>query len=407
MSKITVIHRDGSSEPFHRDRVAGFLIRIHAERPLELADLVEVELRRSGRDDVSTAELRSLILRTLEEHEPGASQRVSRGHASRPKRAAAQPHRAAPTSGGLRPSERDHRFHGVACSPEDFVGNIERLLAGQNTRRRSSISIPDAIDAVRVWNTIEHHGLSHENELHHRFTETFVGGLLEEVANVLGAVPTKGMALYSEQHDIMIGGSAPHPNSIYKGAITMSKTSGGISGHTLDVTYTGSDCSDCDGLQVVQVFWGTRRKDGKQVGTMTVTAHGKTWDTFVDGGKESPYVKWGGNPPAQPGKPYYLTPGEVASQVKGCSVRVYDRPGAIVMHSEGYFETAIVCTNYKKSGKDKVLKVFKWGWKSYGTSYLTSPGSGGKTSGLEEYDDVSPDFVKVVAHDYPSYTLHS
>ena len=47
--------------------------------------------------------------------------------------------------------------------------------------------------------------------------------------------------------------------------------------------------------------------------------------------------------------------------------------------------TAIVCVNHKKSGKDKILKAFKWGWVDRGKTYKRSPGPGAKTSGIEEY----------------------
>jgi hypothetical protein len=187
------------------------------------------------------------------------------------------------------------------------------------------------------------------------------------------------------------------------------KTSGGISGFTLDVTYSVENC-ECDSLQIIQVFWGTRRTDGVKVGKMEVTIGGTKYDAFVDGGKNSPFVTMGGNPPAHPTNPYYLTAAEVASQVsysgdKG-TVRSYDRPGAVVVHDQAYFETAVICINHKKSGKDKVLKAFKWGWINKGTTYQTSWGAGKQSSGLEEYDSVSSEFLAVVKNDYPSYVFY-
>jgi len=189
---------------------------------------------------------------------------------------------------------------------------------------------------------------------------------------------------------------------------TITKKSGGITGLTLDVTYEVKD-SKCDSLQIIQVFWGTRRSDGIKVGNMEVKANGKKYDAFVDGGKASPFVTMSGNPPAHPTKPYYLTPSEVNNQVnysggKG-TIRMYDRPGAVVVHDEAYFETAIICVNHNKSGKDKVLKAFKWGWVKKGKTYQTSPGSGKQSSGLEEYDDVSSEFKAVLKNDYPNYSL--
>jgi hypothetical protein len=187
-------------------------------------------------------------------------------------------------------------------------------------------------------------------------------------------------------------------------------TAGGITGVTLDVTFTVSN-TPAAGLQAIQTFWGTRRTDGRQVGSMTWTDSGKTYDAFVDGGKESPYVKWGGNPPAHATEPYYLTADEVKNQVTfsadSGTIKVFDAPGAVAVHDEANFETAIVAVNYNSTGKDKVLKVFDWGWTGKGTTSTVGKGTeiAGKDSGILVKGTYSPRFSSIVKHDYPRYTL--
>jgi len=182
--------------------------------------------------------------------------------------------------------------------------------------------------------------------------------------------------------------------------------SGGVSGQVLDVTYEVEGCQ-CDSLQCIQIVWATGGP--MKVGKMTVTRDGKTYDAFVDGGKNSPYVTESGNSPAHPTKPYYLTASEASGQVsydkatgKG-TIRIYDAPAAVNSWDRVFFETAIVCVNHDKSGKDKILKAFKWGWVDKGKTYQTSPGSAGKTSGFEEYDSVSSEFEAVLKNDYSGY----
>ena len=188
-------------------------------------------------------------------------------------------------------------------------------------------------------------------------------------------------------------------------------TSGGLSGLTLNVTFSVSG-TPADSLQAVQTFMGTRRSDGVQVGTYSWQWKGKTWDAFVDGGKNSPYVTLGGNPPAHATKPYYLTPTEVAAQVNFTkdtgTINVFDRPGAVAMHEEAHFETAIVAVNYNGTKQDKVLKVFKWGWLNMGTDptvgkYWPNSEIAGAKSGISVMGAVSPEFANIVKHDYPKY----
>ncbi len=188
-------------------------------------------------------------------------------------------------------------------------------------------------------------------------------------------------------------------------------TSGGLSGLNLNVTFSVTN-TPASSLQAVQTFMGTRRTDGIQVGTYTWKWQGKTWDAFVDGGKNSPFVTMGGNPPAHASKPYYLTASEVAAQVSFAkdsgTINVTDRPGAVALHDEAHFETAIVAVNYNGTTKDKVLKVFKWGWLNLGVDptvgkYWPNSKIGGVKSGISIMGTVSPEFTNIVKHDYPKY----
>jgi hypothetical protein len=185
-------------------------------------------------------------------------------------------------------------------------------------------------------------------------------------------------------------------------------TAGGLSGLTLDVTFTVAG-EPATSLQVIQVFWGTRRTDSKQVGTLTWTENSKTYDAFVDGGKNSPYVVWGGNPPAHPTLPYYLTADEVKSQVNftkdSGTVKIYDAPGAVAAHDEANFETAVVAINHKASGRDRILKAFDWGWTGKGTTPTVGKGSdiAGKDSGISIKNSVSSRFDNIVKNDYSTY----
>jgi hypothetical protein len=186
-------------------------------------------------------------------------------------------------------------------------------------------------------------------------------------------------------------------------------TTGGLSGISLDVTFsvTGQPAA---GLQVVQVFWGTRRSDSVQVGKMTWTENSKTYDAFVDGGKNSPYVVLAGNPPAHATMPYYLTATEVANQVTfskdAGTVRITDAPGAAALHDEAYFETAVVAINHDGTGKDKILQAFDWGWTGKGTTSTVGKGTqiAGKDSGINVKSSVSSRFDNIVKNDYSTYT---
>ena len=186
-------------------------------------------------------------------------------------------------------------------------------------------------------------------------------------------------------------------------------STGGLTGITLDVTLSVTD-TPCDGLQVVQVFWGDEKAIGQHVGKMRFTRGKQKFDAFVDGGKNSPWVTLSGNKPAHRKKPYYLTSGAVASQVtfdgKNGTIKVYDKPTASAHYDNMNFETAIVAINHKGKGKDVVLKSFTWGFTAKGKKRKYKGQGvpiGGKKSSLKATTKPSATWAKIVKHDYPGY----
>jgi hypothetical protein len=209
---------------------------------------------------------------------------------------------------------------------------------------------------------------------------------------------------------------AQHKETLPTAAQNQFKTkgsAGGLAGHTLNVTFSVSD-TPAKSLQAIQTFKGTRRIDGLKVGKYTLQDGGKTWDAFVDGGKNSPYAENTGAP-VHPSQPYFLNLGEVMTQVdfnkaKGTgTIRIDDKPDAVESHDEAHFETAIVAVDYNDTKKDKILKAFKWGWTDKGTKSAVSKDKekviAGKPSGISVSGSVSSEFKDIVKHDYPKYDI--
>jgi len=166
------------------------------------------------------------------------------------------------------------------------------------------------------------------------------------------------------------------------------------------------ECVGCESIQIIQIVWAPKGKLGLK-GKHLVSHNNTRFGTFVDGGINSPHFKDAGEE-TFPGKPYYNSADEVTAATEDynkCTVEFYDFPNAAMNHQEIYFETAIICVNYQNTGKDKVIKVTKWGFTHQGRRFLSSPGSGGRADRREVYDDVSQEFRDTLKHDYPNYTL--
>jgi hypothetical protein len=197
------------------------------------------------------------------------------------------------------------------------------------------------------------------------------------------------------------------PNYQYKTKLS----GGGIKGLKLDATFSVTN-TPCDTLQIVQVFWGTPHEalgKGIVIGKYTFTENKKQYDAFVDGGINSPYVTLSGNSPADPDNPYYLTAAEHKAQVtfakNAGTIQTTDQPTAVAYFDEAYFETAVVAVNYNAKKSDKVLNVFKWGWKNKGVDAIHGKGKklGGVDTGITLTSSLSTTAKNIITSDYPKY----
>jgi hypothetical protein len=136
-------------------------------------------------------------------------------------------------------------------------------------------------------------------------------------------------------------------------------------------------------IQIIQTYSGSGGIGGKM--------------SFVDGGIKSPYAKQMGGP-AQPGKPYYLTPDEFASGVSwngaSGSVLFTDKQGGAYYNDISRFNVIVVAVNVNGSGVDQLLGGFTWGYNSMEQinkgQIIFSP-------------TVSPAAIQIIKQDYPGY----
>jgi hypothetical protein len=108
---------------------------------------------------------------------------------------------------------KDAEDNGISISAERFhalaTAYLARMVANEE------MSPEDYITMTRLWNTIQHRGLIEHDELFGRYSAAFFPGYVERVSRSLNAYPTKGMALYSKEYDLFLGGK-PHTHSLYK-----------------------------------------------------------------------------------------------------------------------------------------------------------------------------------------------
>jgi len=102
---------------------------------------------------------------------------------------------------------------GIAIDAQEFRILVEKYLAGMEAA--SAMTIEDYIIMVRLWNTIDVFQLAASDALYKLYADAFFPAYAELISKALHALPTKGMALYSKEYDIYIGGN-PHANSQYK-----------------------------------------------------------------------------------------------------------------------------------------------------------------------------------------------
>jgi hypothetical protein len=207
--------------------------------------------------------------------------------------------------------------------------------------------------------------------------------------------------------------AAPPPAAPAAATRPSGSISGGVSGITMNVTGDYTPCAACgDGLEAIQVFWGTRRTDGVQVGVhQTVFPPlAATFDSFVDGGLNSPGgATYSGNHPYYIGRPSlpasygYNTAMGSAGSVTGCVDNPQDVPGAARLHDQAYFETAFVCLNFNGSGSDKLLDSFQWGFTGRGTTFKPSPYS--SQTAIVNLSAPSAKFQETLRADYSGYSF--
>ena len=102
---------------------------------------------------------------------------------------------------------------GLPIGTEEFRGLVTDYLSRMESA--NEMTTEDYITMIRLWNTIEFCQLAPTDSLYHRYYAAFFPAYVERISKNLNAQPTKGMALYSKEYDIYLGGK-PHPRSQYK-----------------------------------------------------------------------------------------------------------------------------------------------------------------------------------------------
>lgn len=102
---------------------------------------------------------------------------------------------------------------GIAISRREFRRLVERYVVAMEAD--GPLATDDYITMTRLWNTIERDHLVHTDERFRHYYKLFFPGFVARLEKALGAIPTKGMALYSREHDLYLGGK-PHANSAYR-----------------------------------------------------------------------------------------------------------------------------------------------------------------------------------------------
>jgi hypothetical protein len=102
---------------------------------------------------------------------------------------------------------------GLPISTEQFRALVTEYMS--RMEQGNEMSTEDCLTMVKLWNTIQFRGLGPRDPLFHRYSAVLFPAYIERISKSLNAQATKGMALYSKEFDIYIGGK-PHPHSQYK-----------------------------------------------------------------------------------------------------------------------------------------------------------------------------------------------
>ena len=107
----------------------------------------------------------------------------------------------------------DEAAIGIPIGATEFRRLVEQYLARMEAR--DQMSADDYVTMTRLWNTIEHGRLVERDQIYKRYHAAFFPDYVAQVERALGAITTKGMALYSRNYDLYLGGK-PHANSLYR-----------------------------------------------------------------------------------------------------------------------------------------------------------------------------------------------
>ena len=102
---------------------------------------------------------------------------------------------------------------GIPIAAERFRSLVAEYVKQMDSDKE--MSPEDYVTMTRLWNTIELHQLGRSDALFRRYSDAFFPAYVERVSKGLNAYPTKGMALYSKEYDIFLGGK-PHARSQFK-----------------------------------------------------------------------------------------------------------------------------------------------------------------------------------------------
>jgi hypothetical protein len=102
---------------------------------------------------------------------------------------------------------------GVPITQAEFDAQLEHYL-GVLDDPEAELDEDDYVAITRLWNTIQLRRPAGDEDEIAAFEERFFPAEVETVTQALGMTLNDGMALYSQERDLYLGG-APHANSLY------------------------------------------------------------------------------------------------------------------------------------------------------------------------------------------------
>jgi hypothetical protein len=102
---------------------------------------------------------------------------------------------------------------GVPITQGEFDAQLERYLAALDDPD-ATLTDDDYVAITRLWNTIQLRRPAGDDERMAAFEARVFPAEVPTVSKALGMELSKGMALYSPERDLWLGG-APHANSMY------------------------------------------------------------------------------------------------------------------------------------------------------------------------------------------------